>query len=62
MRKPCYLCKIITSSKRPSYLYDPLPPLQRSNQNPEGFRLHPFNPLKVGIALIKHWFNLQETP
>ena len=38
MRKPCCLNKII-SSKRPSHLYDKLPPLQRSQQNQGLFQL-----------------------
>ena len=36
MRKLCYLYKVILS-KRPSYLYDMLPPLQRSQRNKVSF-------------------------
>ena len=37
VRKLCYLCKVILS-KRPSYLYDMLPPLQRSQRNQSFFQ------------------------
>ena len=50
MRKLCYLYKV-TSSKRPSYLYDMLPPLQRSQQN-QGF----FQPLLCRTEIFKNSF------
>ena len=50
MRKLCYLYKVI-SSKRPSYLYDMLPPLQRSQQN-QGF----FQPLLCRTEIFKNSF------
>ena len=51
MRKLCYLfCKVI-SSKRPSYLYDMLPPLQRSQRN-QGF----FQPLLCRTEIFKNSF------
>ena len=50
MRKLCYLYKVI-SSKRPSYLYDMLPPLQRSQRN-QGF----FQPLLCRTEIFKNSF------
>ena len=50
MRKLCYLYKVI-SSKRPSYLYDMLPPLQRSQRN-QGF----FHPLLCRTEIFKNSF------
>ena len=50
MRKLCYLYKV-TSSKRPSYLYDMLPPLQRSQRN-QGF----FQPLLCRTEIFKNSF------
>ena len=50
MRKLCYLYKVI-SSKRPSYLYDMLPPLQRSQWN-QGF----FQPLLSRTEIFKKSF------
>ena len=50
MRKLCYLYKVI-SSKRPSYLYDMLPPLQRSQRN-QGF----FQPLLCRMEIFKNSF------
>ena len=49
MRKFFYLYKII--SKRPSYLYDMLPTLQRSQRNP-GF----FHPLLFRTEIFKNSF------
>ena len=50
MRKLCCLYKIM-SSKRPSYLYDILPPLQRSQRN-QGF----FQPLLCRTEIFKNSF------
>ena len=50
MRKLCYLSKVI-SSKRPSYLFDMLPSLQRSQRN-QGF----FQPLLCRIEIFKNSF------
>ena len=50
MRKLCYLYKAI-SSKRPSYLYDMLPPLQRYQRN-QGF----FHPLLCRTEIFKTLF------
>ena len=50
VRKLCYLYKVI-SSKRPSYLYDMLPPLQRSQRN-QGF----FQPLPCRTEIFKYSF------
>ena len=50
MRKLCYLYKVIPS-KRPSYLYDMLPPLQRSQRN-QGF----FQPLLSRTEILKNSF------
>ena len=50
MRKLCYLYKVI-SSKRSSYLYDMLPPLQRSQRN-QGF----FQPLLSRTEIFKNSF------
>ena len=50
MRKLCYLYKVI-SSKRPSYLCDMLPPLQRSQRN-QGF----FQPLLCRTKIFKNPF------
>ena len=52
MRKLCYLYKVI-SSKRPFYLYDMLPPLQRSQRN-QGF----FQPLLCRTEIFKNSFLL----
>ena len=52
MRKLCYLYKVI-SSKRPSYLYDMLPPLQRSRRN-QGF----FQPPLCRTGIFKNSFLL----
>ena len=48
MRKCCYLYRVI-SSKRPSYLYEMLPPLQRSQRN-QGF----FQPLLCRTEIFKN--------
>ena len=50
MRKLCYLYKVI-SSKRPSCLYDMLPPSQRSQRN-QGF----FQPLLCRTEIFKNSF------
>ena len=50
MRKLCYLYKVI-SSKRPSYLYNMLPPLRRSQQN-QAF----FQPLLCRMEIFKNSF------
>ena len=50
MRKLCYLYKVIPS-KRPSYLYDMLPPSQRSQRN-QGF----FQPLLSRTEILKNSF------
>ena len=50
MRKLYHLYKVI-SSKRPSYLYNMLPPLQRSQRN-QG----PFQPLLCRTEIFKNSF------
>ena len=52
MRKLYYLYEVI-SSKQPSYLYDMLPPLQRSQRN-QGF----FQPLLCRTEIFKKIFIL----
>ena len=50
MRKVCYLYKV-KSSKRPSYLCDMLPPLQRSQRNQDFFQ-----PLLCRAEIFKNFF------
>ena len=50
MKKVCYLYKV-KSSKRPSYLCDMLPPLQRSQRNQDFFQ-----PLLCRAEIFKNFF------
>ena len=52
MRKLCYLCKVI-SSKRPSYINDVLPPIQRSQRNQGSFQ-----PLLCRTEIFENFFTV----